>query len=77
MKEEKLYPIYLIYLESRLNEGQINRGSWSLLKISRIQFEEFKNKFEIDELFRKKIIKIWTSENRNQKIDDILKDETN
>ena len=74
MKNDKIYPYYLTYLESRLNEGKISKGSFSLLKISNDSFEDFKFKYENDELFSNRIIKLHTSEIRDQKIDDIFDD---
>jgi len=74
MKNDTIYPYYLTYLESRLNEGKISKGSFSLLKISNDSFEDFKFKYENDELFSNRIIKLHTSEIRDQKIDDIFDD---
>jgi hypothetical protein len=42
--------------------------------MSRSSFEDFKYKFENDELFSEKIIKIKTSEIRDKKIDDLFDD---
>ena len=74
MKNDTIYPYYLTYLESRLNEGKISKGSFSLLKISNDSFEDFKFKYENDELFSNRIIKLHTYEIRDQKIDDIFDD---
>lgn len=74
MKNDTIYPYYLTYLESRLNEGKISKGSFSLLKISNDSFEDFKFKYENDDSFSNKIIKLHTSEIRDQKIDDIFDD---
>lgn len=74
MKEDDLYQDYLNYLDWRLNEGQINRGKYSLLKISNTGFEDFKKSFEKDEHFRGKVLKIKISERRDKKIDDIFDD---
>jgi hypothetical protein len=74
MKEETLYQDYMNYLNWRLNENQISKGKYSLLKISNYSFDEFKKNFENDELFRSKILKIKTSEIRDKKIDDIFDD---
>lgn len=74
MKNDELYPFYLVYLDIRLSGLKISNGSYSLLKISRSSFEDFKYKFENDELFSEKIIKIKTSEIRDKKIDDLFDD---
>lgn len=74
MKNEKEYEYYLNYLGNRLNEGKISKGKYSLLKISTSSFEEFKVRFQNDELFSKKIIEMNRSECRDKKIDDIFDD---
>ena len=74
MKEDTLYQDYLNYLDWRLKENQINKGKYSLLKISNNGFEEFKKMFESDEPFRQKVLKIKISEIRDKKIDDIFDD---
>jgi hypothetical protein len=74
MKEDELYIDYLNYLDWRLNESQISKGKYSLLKISESSFNQFKNSFENDEHFRNKIVKIKISEIRDKKIDDIFDD---
>ena len=72
MKNEELYQEYVTYLDCRLNQSQISRGKWSLLKISRQSFEDFKLKLENDETFNDKIIEIMKTEIRDQKIEDIF-----
>jgi hypothetical protein len=74
MKKDDLYQDYLNYLDFRLKENQINKGKYSLLKISSNGFEEFKKMFENDEPFRQKVLKIKISEIRDKKIDDIFDD---
>ena len=76
MKKDLLYPYYLTFLNVRLNSKLISIGSYSLSIISKDAFHSFKYKFERDELFSKKVIEIYKSENRDQKINDIL-NETN
>jgi hypothetical protein len=74
MKNEELYLEYVTYLDWRLNESQINKGKWSLLRISRQSFEDFKNRFENDETFNDMIIELMKTEIRDKKIDDIFDD---
>jgi hypothetical protein len=74
MKTDKIYPYYLDYLNDRLSEGKISKGSFSLLKMSSASFEDFKYRFENDELFSKKAIELHKSEIRDKKIDDIFDD---
>jgi hypothetical protein len=70
MKNEKLYPMYINYLDEQLNSGKIKKGVYSLFKISGNKFEEFVIKMEKDELFESEQIK----EFRDKKIDDIFDD---
>jgi len=74
MKKDELYKVYLEYLDWRLENSQISRGKWSLLKISNAGFESFKSNFENNEHFKDKVIKIKVSENRDKKINDIFDD---
>lgn len=72
MKNDDLYPLYLSFLDWQLSESKINKGKWSLLKISNDRFESFKSRFENDEHFKDKVIELHKSEIRDQKIDDIF-----
>jgi hypothetical protein len=74
MKNDELYPEYISYLDWRLNESQISKGKYSLLKISKSSFEDFKKKLENDEYFNNKMIEIVRMESRDKKIDDIFDD---
>ncbi len=74
MKNDELYPEYISYLDWRLNESQISKGKYSLLKISKVAFEDFKTKLENDETFNNKMIEIVRAEMRDKKIDDIFDD---
>lgn len=72
MKKDIVYPYYLSYLTCRLNEGLISNGSYRLLIISKSAFDDFKYRFEHDELFSKKQIELYKSEARDKKIDDLF-----
>jgi len=74
MKKDEIYPYYIDYLNDRLNEGKISKGSFSLLKMSSNSFEDFKFRFENDELFHDRIVELHKSEMRDKKIDDIFDD---
>jgi beta-galactosidase/beta-glucuronidase len=74
MKNEELYKEYVTYLDWRLNESQISRGKWSLLKISKTSFDDFKVRIENDETFNDMIIELMKTEIRDKKIDDIFDD---
>jgi len=72
VKNDLVYPYYLVYLSSRLSDGKITKGSLSLLKISKSAFEDFKYKFDNDELYNSKVIELYKAENRDKKIDDLF-----
>jgi hypothetical protein len=72
MKKSEFYEEYLVYLDWRLNEGQITRGKYSLFKISKNEYDKFIKRLENDGNFNDKFIKILKSENRDKKIDDII-----
>ena len=74
MKNDELYPYYIDYLNSKLVESKITKGNFSLLKNSSTKFEEFKHRFNEDELFREKMIEMHKSEIIDKKIDDIFDD---
>lgn len=74
MKNDELYLEYATYLDWRLEKSQISKGKYSLLKMSRQSFDDFKNRFENDETFSDMIIEIMKSEIRDKKIDDIFDD---
>lgn len=68
MKEEELYQFYLVYLEDKLKMSDISIGKYSLMKISRTNFEAFKNKINKNEYLRKRIVSL----SRDKKINIIL-----
>ena len=70
MKNDIKYPLYLSWLDEQLECGKLNRGSYSLKKISQSAFEQFKNRVEKDEVFEGEQIKNL----RDRKIDDIFDD---
>ncbi len=79
MKEDSLYPLFISYLEHRKYNSDmgemLSNSKVSLLKISMSYFTFFKDKFEVNELFKNKIIEIYKSESRDKKINNIF-DET-
>lgn len=78
MKNDQLYPLYLSYLENRLCSNdfgeKLTRSKVALLKISNSYFLQFKDRFDEDELFMNKILEVYKSEIRDQKLDDIFDD---
>lgn len=74
MKKDSIYPFYIEYLNNKLNEGKITKGSLSLLKLSNSSFSDFKYRFENDELFHDKVIELHKSEIRDKKINDLFND---
>jgi hypothetical protein len=75
MKDLEYYTEYIQYLDWRLLNNQINKGKHSLLKISKSSYNSFIKRLEIDETFNEKIITIIKAENRDKKIDKIIKTE--
>jgi len=67
MKDDEKYPLYLAWLEDQLKVGKLNRGTWSLRKMSRQAFEDFKQRLE-DGQFENKVVQV----NRDSKIDDLF-----
>jgi hypothetical protein len=74
MKDEELYLEYLEYLNWKMNNKQINKGKYSLLKMSRNSFEDFKVRLENDITFNDMIVEIMRIEARDKKIDNIFDD---
>lgn len=74
MKNDELYKEYITYLDWKLSESKINKGKYSLLKMSRTAFEDFKIRFDNDETFSDVIIELMKAEKRDKKIEDIFDD---
>ncbi len=74
MKLDELYPFYISFLEMRLEKNIINKGKYSLLKISESYFENFKKRWDLEETLRSEVIEYNKSEIRDKKIDDIFDD---
>jgi hypothetical protein len=72
MKNDELYLEYVNYLDWRLENKQINKGKYSLLKMSRQSFDDFKIRLENDETFNDMIIELMKTEIRDKKINDIF-----
>jgi hypothetical protein len=72
MKKLDFYEEYMLYLDWRLNEGQITRGKHSLFKISKSEYDRFIKRLEDDKNFNDKFIKILKSEKRDEKINDVI-----
>ena len=75
MKNEELYQEYITYLDWRLNENQISKGKYSILKISKDSYDSFVKKFEKHSEFNKKIKNLYKSDIREKKINNIIKDD--
>ena len=71
LKDEELYPKYLIWLESKKNTV----GGLELSKISRSLFEQFKFRYTLNPSFKEKINNQYKSIDRQEKIDDLVKDD--
>jgi hypothetical protein len=75
MKNEKFYQEYITYLNWRLNENQISKGKYSILKISRESYNDFVKKFEKVSEFNKKVKGMYKSEIRDKRIDSIIEED--
>ena len=75
MKNEELYQEYITYLDWRLNENQIGKGKYSILKISRDSYNDFVKKFEKDSEFNKKVKNLYKSDIREKRINIIIKND--
>lgn len=71
LKNEELYPKYLIYLENK----KTTSGGFELSKISRSLFEEFKSRYENNPSFSEKIDNQYKSFDREEKIDGLVEDD--
>jgi hypothetical protein len=71
LKDEELYPKYLLHLESK----SLTRGGLELSKMSRSLFEEFQSRYENNPSFKEKIDNQYKSIDREDKIDDLVKDD--
>ncbi len=72
MRGEK-YLKYLSYIEWKLRTHKITNGQYHLFKISESEYNKFANRLENDETFLQKIIKVVKMENRDKRIEDIVK----
>lgn len=75
MKQLEFYEEYILYLNWRLNENYINKGKFSLLKISKSEYDKFIKRLETDETFNKKIVEMIRAENRDKKLEEIIEEE--
>ena len=71
LKDEELYPKYLLHLESK----NLTRGGFELSKMSQSLFEEFQSRYENNPSFKEKIDNQYKSIDRQEKIDDLVKDD--
>ena len=71
IKNEELYPKYLIWLEDR----KISNGLRELSKISQTLFEEFKSRYTLNPTLKEKIDNKYKSIDREEKIEEIVKDD--
>lgn len=71
LKDEELYQKYLLHLESK----SLTKGGFELSKISQSLFEEFELRYENNPSFKEKIDKQYKTIDRQEKIDDLVKDD--
>jgi hypothetical protein len=70
MKNDKLYPIYISYLENK----KMNKGSFKLSQMSEYMFNDFVTRYENNPFFREKQDSIFKYLKRDNTIDDIIED---
>jgi hypothetical protein len=71
IKNHELYPKYLLWLEEKQN----TKGGFELSKISKTLFEDFENRYNLNPSFKEKIDNQYKSIDREEKIDEIVKDD--
>ena len=71
IKNNELYPKYLIWLESR----KMSDGLKELSKMSASLFEQFKFRYELNPSLRGEIDNKYKSIDREKKIDDLVEDD--
>jgi len=71
LKDEELYPKYLLHLESK----NLTRGGFELSKMSKSLFEEFQSRYENNPSLKEKIDNQYKSFDREDKIGKIIKDD--
>jgi len=72
MKSDELYPLYILFLEMRLEKEKISKGKYSLLRISESNFKSFKMRFESDCNFKDEISDLKKVYRRDKNIDNIF-----
>jgi hypothetical protein len=73
IKDDELYPKYLIWLEER----KMSNGLKELSKISQSLFEQFKFRYSMNSVLKEKIDNQYKSIDREIKIDDLFDEEFN
>ena len=71
IKNDELYPKYLLYLETK----NLTKGGLELSKMSETAFNEFTTRYENNTTFQQKINNQYKSIDREEKIDDLVKDD--
>jgi len=71
IKNDELYPKYLIWLEDR----KMSNGLRELSKISQTLFEEFQTRYKFNPTLKEKIDNKYKSIDREEKIEEIVKDD--
>jgi hypothetical protein len=71
IKDDELYPKYLLHLESK----NLSKGGFELSKMSKNNFEDFVFRYENNPTFKEKIDNSFRTIDREEKIEDIVNDE--
>lgn len=73
MKNDPIYDYYLSYIREKLDNERISIGAFSLLKISKESFDNFKYQFENNKLFNDKLVELHKRDMRDSKIENLIK----
>lgn len=73
MKNDPIYAHYLSYIREKLDNKEISIGAFSLLKISREYFDDFKFSFCNNKHFCIKVTELYKREMRDFKIENLIK----
>jgi hypothetical protein len=72
IKNHRLYPLYVSYLEYKKELDKVSEGALSLLKMSESSFNDFVYDYEKSPKFYKLINDLYKKESRDEKINDLL-----
>lgn len=72
IKNDKLYPYYVSWIQDKQLKNRISYGALNLLKLSTSAFEDFRNQYTKNFRFHQLVNDLHKVEIRDEKIADIL-----